>query len=246
MTKTSVCLIIPVYNEAENLGYVLDDIAALSANPLYELETLVVDGGSKDGTPEIARQRGVKTVQQQGRGYGAACYTGLNNTTASVLVYLDGDYSDPPAAVPQMVQTLLDTSADLVLGIRTSAKAERGALPWHAVLGNRLVVKLINMVYGQCFNDLPSFKAVRREALEKFAMSEMTYGWTTEMLVKAARAGCKITEIQVGYRKRLGGKSKVSGTLKGTVLAAYHLVKTALRYRHWQLNSTNSSDMKQV
>jgi glycosyltransferase involved in cell wall biosynthesis len=234
--KLRVCLIIPVYNEAESLRYVLDDIAALPPSPLYDLETLVVDGGSKDGTPEIARQRGVKVVQQEGRGYGAACYTGLNSTTAPVLVYLDGDYSDPPADLPQMVQTLLDNQADLVLGVRTSANAERGALPWHAVLGNRLVVRLINIVYRQRFSDLPSFKAVRRGCLEKFAMREMTYGWTTEMLVKAARARCKIVEMPVGYRKRAGGKSKVSGTLKGTVLAAYHLVKTAWRYRRWQLS----------
>jgi glycosyltransferase involved in cell wall biosynthesis len=197
---------------------------------------MVVDGGSKDGTAEAAAGMGVRVVRQRGKGYGAACYTGFQEApNADILIYLDGDYSDPPSAVAPLLEKMLSEKADLALGSRTLGHFEKGALPQHAIWGNWLVVILINLLYQQHFSDLPSFKAIRREVLASFQMQEFTYGWTTEMLVKAARSNCKIVEIGVDYRRRGGGKSKVSGTVKGTVKAAYYLFKTALRYTRWRL-----------
>lgn len=233
-SKTGVCLIIPVYNEVANIGLVLQEVANLEPDPAYRLEVLVVDGGSKDGTVEVARQAGARVVPQRGRGYGAACYTGFEEAVAAqILVFLDGDYSDPPAAIPALLTKMLAEEADLALGSRTLGKFEHGALPLHARLGNKLVVWMINRLYAAHYTDLPSFKAIRRETLASLQMQELTYGWTTEMLVKAARAGCKSIEIPLNYRRRSGGQSKVSGNLRGSVKAAYYLLKTALRYVRW-------------
>ena len=230
-----VCLIIPVYNEAENIERVLQEAWALPDQTAYTLEIMVIDGGSQDETAQIATKRGARVVQQRGRGYGAACYTGFEEAANSdILVYLDGDYSDPPAAVSALLEKMLAEDADLALGSRTLGHFERGALPFHAVLGNRLVVWLINRLYQSQFTDLPSFKAIRREKLAMFQMQEMSYGWTTEMLVKAARAKSKIVEIPIDYRRRGGGQSKVSGTIGGSLKAAYYLLRTALRYMRWQ------------
>jgi glycosyltransferase involved in cell wall biosynthesis len=233
--KLMVAVIIPVYNEAENIRLILQEVQALPPNSKYDLEIMVVDGGSKDGTVELARQAGVKVITQRGKGYGAACFTGYEETQyADILLYLDGDYSDPPSAIPLLLEKMLLANADLGLGSRTLGKIEKGALPAHAVWGNRLTARLIGLIYRQDFSDLPSFKAIRREILSGFAMQEMTYGWTVEMLVKAARSQSKIVEIGVNYRKRNGGKSKVSGTINGTIKAGYYLLKTALRYRNWR------------
>lgn len=230
-----VCLIIPVYNEAYNIGRVLEEIQALPASATYTLETVVVDGGSKDGSQEVATRAGARVVPQRQRGYGAACYTGYQEANAAdILVFLDGDYSDPPAVIPVLLDALINTKADLVLGSRTLGQLEPGALLLHQVWGNRLVTTLIWLLYGRNLSDLPSLKAVWREKLAAFDMQEMTYGFTVEMLVKALRAGYKVVEVPVDYRRRGSGRSKVSGTLEGTVKAAYHLINTALRYKRWK------------
>lgn len=230
----SVSIIIPVYNEVANIGRVIEEIRAVPPDPVYSLEIIVVDGGSKDGTPEAARAAGARVVPQKQRGYGAACFTGFEASTAEVLVFLDGDYSDPPAALPALLAPLLEGKTDLVLGSRVLGGLQRGALPAQAVWGNRLVTGLIRLLYGYKLSDLPSFKALRRDRLVSFGMQEMTYGWTTEMLVKAVRAKCRIVEVPVTYRQRGGGQSKVSGTFKGTVKAGYFLLKTTFRYARWQ------------
>jgi glycosyltransferase involved in cell wall biosynthesis len=246
VTLWRVGVIIPVYNEVENIELVLREIKSLPANPAYRLDIVVVDGGSTDGTVEVANQTGVRVVRQRGRGYGAACYTGFEEAaSAQILIFLDGDYSDPPAAIPVLLEKMLAEKADLALGSRTLGRFEKGALPLHARLGNRLVVWIINQLYGSRYSDLPSFKAIRREALTSFQMRELTYGWTTEMLVKAARSGCKSVEIPLDYRRRQGGQSKVSGNLKGSLKAAYYLLKTALRYFRWQpLSKTTAASAK--
>jgi glycosyltransferase involved in cell wall biosynthesis len=232
-----VCLIIPVYNEVENIQRVVAEAKALPPVPAYTLDILVVDGGSQDQTVQVAERAGARVIQQRRRGYGAACYTGFEEAAqADILIYLDGDYSDPPAAIPELLHLMLTEKADLVLGSRTLGQLERGALPIQAIWGNRLVVWLIRLLYGSHLSDLPSCKAIRRTRLAEFDMQEMSYGWTTEMLVKAARSKCKILETGITYRKRGGGQSKVSGTFKGTVKAAYYLLKTALRYVRWQPN----------
>jgi glycosyltransferase involved in cell wall biosynthesis len=234
----TVSVIIPVYNEVTNIGRVIAEIRALPPDPAYTLEILVVDGGSKDGTVEAARSAGARVLPQKERGYGAACYTGFEATTAEIVVFLDGDYSDPPAALPALLAPLMDERADLVLGTRMGPRPQGGpgrdALPAQAVWGNRLVTGLIRLLYGYKLSDLPSFKAIRREQLASFGMQEMTYGWTTEMLVKAVRSKYRIVEVPVAYRPRGGGQSKVSGTVKGTLKAAYFLLMTTFRYTRWQ------------
>lgn len=230
----TVSIIIPVYNEVANIGRVLAEIRALPPDSRCLLEIIVVDGGSQDGTEAAARVAGARVVPQQGRGYGAACFTGFEASAAEIVVFLDGDYSDPPAALPDLLSPLLDGRADLVLGSRTLGGLRRGSLPAQAVWGNRLVTGLIRLLYGYKLSDLPSFKALRRTRLASFGMQEMSYGWTTEMLVKAVRARCRIVEVAVTYRPRGGGQSKVSGTFKGSIKAAYFLLKTTFRYRRWQ------------
>lgn len=234
----TVSVIIPVYNEVTNIARVIEEIKALPPDPAYNLEILVIDGGSKDGTVEAARSTGARVFPQKERGYGAACYTGFEAATAEIVVFLDGDYSDPPAALPALLAPLLDDRADLVLGTRmgslTGDGVGRGALPAQAVWGNRLVTGLIRLLYGYKLSDLPSFKAIRRNQLAVFGMQEMTYGWTTEMLVKAVRSKYRVIEVPITYRPRGGGKSKVSGTVKGTIKAAYFLLKTTFRYTRWQ------------
>lgn len=237
MPPLKVFLVIPAKNEAENIGRVVEEALGLTLSADYSLQILVVDGQSTDGTGALARQAGAKVVEQRhGKGYGAACFTGLEEATlagADLLVYMDGDYSDSPAAIPALLDKLLLKKASLVLGVREGALAEKGALPLHQVLGNRLVILLVNRLYGSRYPDLPSLKLIRREVLSSFQMQELTYGWTTEMLVKAARAGCRVEEVAVPFRRRGGGHSKVSGTFRGTFKAGYGLLKTAWQYRNW-------------
>jgi glycosyltransferase involved in cell wall biosynthesis len=225
----SVALIIPVWNEEEAIGRVLAEVP-----PGWVDRVIVVDGGSQDQTVAVARAAGATVVVQQRRGYGAACATGVAAAgAADVLVFLDGDYSDPPASIPGLLAPLADGRADLVLGSRVLGGMERGALPAQARLGNWLVTSLIGLLYRRRLTDLPSGKAIRCMMLQRFEMQELTYGWTTEMIVKAMRLGCRIVEVPVAYRRRGGGRSKVSGTPRGTVLAGYRLLATALRYRRW-------------
>jgi glycosyltransferase involved in cell wall biosynthesis len=226
----TTALIIPVWNEEPVIGRVLAEVPPGLVDVI-----IAVDGGSHDRTVEVARAAGAVVVAQARRGYGAACAAGVAAAgQADILVFLDGDYSDPPASLAAVLAPLQVGQADLVLGSRTLAGMERGALPPQAVWGNRMVLALIALLYRRRLSDLPSFKAIRRATLDSFAMQEMTYGWTTEMIVKALRQRSHIIEVGVPYRARGGGQSKVSGTLKGTLRAGYGLVATVLRYQRWQ------------
>src|SRR5262249_10157633 len=149
-----------------------------------------------------------------------------------IVAFLDGDYSDPPEALPGVLAPVLSGAADLVLGWRRPGAAP-SALPFHARLGNRLVTGALGLLLGRRLRDLPSFKAIRLEALEGLRMQEMTYGWTTELVVKAVRGGLRVREVAVPYRPRLAGASKVSGTLRGSLGAAWKLSSCAVRYARW-------------
>lgn len=217
----SVALIIPVLNEAEIIGRVLDEVPRDLVDRI-----LVVDGGSADETAAIAGGRGAEVVPAP-RGYGAACWAGFEAAAGcDLLVYLDGDYSDPPGALGRVLAPLQAGQADLVLGCRRFGP---GTHPLHARLGNAAVLGIIRLLVGRSFRDLPSYKAIRREALAALDMRERTYGWTTELIVKAARRGLRIAEVEVEYRERGGGRSKVSGTIRGTLGAGYKLITTAVR-----------------
>jgi glycosyltransferase involved in cell wall biosynthesis len=224
--KPKVSVIIPVLNEEESIAAVLGDIPAA-----LEAEILVVDNGCTDRTIPIARSYGARIVVAEQRGYGAACYAGTLAATGDILVYLDGDYSDYPEEMTALVEPIVAGEADLVLGSRLA----RGDLPPEAMppqqrFGNWLTARLMRRLYRLRVTDLSPFRAVPQEIVLALDMQEMTFGWPTEMMVKAARAGYRLVEVPVRYRSRLGGKSKISGTLRGTILAGYYILTTTLRY----------------
>jgi glycosyltransferase involved in cell wall biosynthesis len=227
----ATALVIPAWNEPEAMRAILAELPSGSIS-----RTIVVVPEADDPTVGVAREYCTEWIVQQQKGYGAACWTGAMAALdggADVVVFLDGDYSDPPAAVPCLIAPILSGQADLVVGCR-DLRAHPDALPMHARLGNRAVCWLIAVLVGHRFSDLPSFKAIRADALRQLDMQEMTYGWTVEMLVKAAREKLRIEEIAVHYRPRLGGTSKVGGNLRGSVGAARKLFACALAYSGWR------------
>lgn len=226
-----VALVIPAWDEATTIGAVLQEVPRDAVTQVY-----VVVGDASDPTADAARGRGAEVLVPARRGYGAACWTGAQaalRAGAQIIAFLDGDYSDPPAELPRLIAPLAAGDADLVLGCRAAAGA-REALPVHARLGNRLVLLGLRLLVPSArLADLPSFKVVTAHALRRLEMREMTYGWTVEMLVKATRAGLRVHQVEVGYRPRLSGRSKVSGSLRGTLGAAWKLCACAVGYAGW-------------
>ena len=193
-------------------------------------EVIVVDNGSTDRTAEVARTAGAHVVHEPRRGYGYACAAGVAAAQdADVLVFLDADYSFDPRELPRVVGPILEGRADLVLGSRALGEAPSATLP-HQRFGNWLAARLMRWLYGLHVTDLGPFRAIRRDRLLALDMQEMTFGWPTEMMVKAARRGYRIIEVPVTYRTRAAGRSKVSGTVRGTILAGYYILGTTLRY----------------
>lgn len=188
----------------------------------------MVDGGSRDRTAEVARDAGARVVVEPRRGYGRACASGAQAARADILAFLDGDGADDPAALGALLQLVLQGKADLALGARRPMEA--GALPAHALLGNRLAAGLISARWGQPIGDLPSFKVIRRETLLELELAEATYGWTIEMIVKAARRGLRLAEVPLDYHRRVGGESKVSGNLSTSLKASYAILSTLARH----------------
>jgi glycosyltransferase involved in cell wall biosynthesis len=224
-------LVIPAWNEAEAIGAVLEEVP-----PGCVDEVLVVVSSAADPTASVARSRGARVLVQRQPGYGAACWTGAETALAAdaqVVAFLDGDYSDPPGELPRILAPFSDSSTDLVLGCR-DLRHYPHALPPHARFGNQLVLLLVRTLLGSRFSDLPSFKAIRADALRLMGMREMTYGWTVEMLVKASRVGLRIDEVAIEYRPRLGGQSKVAGSVRGSLAAAARLLVCAFAYVSWR------------
>jgi glycosyltransferase involved in cell wall biosynthesis len=189
----------------------------------------VVDNGSRDRTAAVAEAGGARVVREPMRGYGAACLAGaVAARDADVLVFLDGDGSDDPQEMPVLLQPLLDGRADLVIGSRTQG-AEEGALTPHQRLGNFLVTLMLRWLYGLRLSDFGPFRVIRADLLRRLRMEHRTYGWPVEMIVKAAKRGYRIVEVPVSCHPRIG-RSKVAGTLRGSLLAGYHLLATTFRY----------------
>jgi glycosyltransferase involved in cell wall biosynthesis len=223
--QVRVSVIIPTHNEAQSIGRVLADLPAGIVT-----EVLVVDSNSTDGTPEIAAKMGARVLHEPRRGYGRACLTGLDNASApDVVVFLDGDYSDRPAELPLLLAPIIDGHADITLGSRLGEQSIRGALPWHAAFGNRLAATLIRLLYGLRISDLGPFRAGRADVLRQLELQEETYGWAVEIILKGTLGGFRIVEVPVSYYPRIG-KSKISGTLRGTFGAAWFIVSLILRY----------------
>src|SRR5262249_20479036 len=223
--RVRVSVIIPTHNEAQAIGRVLAD---LPSNLITEV--IVVDSNSTDGTPDLAKRLGAQVIQEPRRGYGRACLTGLANATSpEVVVFLDGDYSDRPSELPILLAPIIEGRADITIGSRLGMDRNSGALPCHAAFGNRLAATLIQLLYGLKISDLGPFRAGRASVLRALALEEATYGWAVEMILKGALAGFRIIEVPVSYHPRIG-KSKISGTVKGTIGAAWFILSRIVRY----------------
>jgi glycosyltransferase involved in cell wall biosynthesis len=218
-------VIIPTRNEAASIGRVLADLPAdLVA------EVIVVDNNSTDGTADIAARMGARVINESRRGYGQACLTGLaHSSNPDIVVFLDGDYSDRPAELPLLLSPITEGRADITLGSRLAGTRAASALPSHAAFGNRLAAALIGVLYGVRISDLGPFRAARADVLRALALKETTYGWAVEMILKGAIQGFRIVEVPVSYYPRIG-KSKISGTLRGTVGAAWFILHLIVRY----------------
>lgn len=223
-----VALVIPARNEETPLPGVLAEIP-----PGVAETVIVVDNGSTDRTAAVSRNAGALVVSEPRAGYGFACAAGVQAAReqgAEVLVFIDADGSFDPAQIRDLLAPIECEQADLVLGSRLAGGIEPGAMPPHARFGNWLVARLMRALYNLPVTDLGPFRAIRTDLLERLGMQEMTYGWPTEMMVKAARRGARVIEVPVRYRVRRGGRSKVSGTLRGTVLATYFILFVTLRH----------------
>jgi len=220
-----ISVVIPTHNEASAIGRVLADVPGDLVT-----EVLVVDSNSNDGTPDIAASMGARVIHEPRRGYGRACLTGIANAdTPDIVVFLDGDYSDRPAELPLIIAPILDGVADITLGSRLSGQRIPGAQPWHAVLGNRLAAALIAALYGLRISDLGPFRAARADVLHQLSLQEETYGWAVEMIVKGSLQGFRVIEVPVSYHPRIG-KSKISGTVRGTIGAGWFILSRIAGY----------------
>lgn len=234
--RERVAIVMPALNEAVTVG---DHVRAVWAHPAFRAlplaRVIVVDNGSDDATAAVARAAGAEVVSEPRRGYGRACLSGvLAAGDADIIVQMDADGSDDLTGAARVARLVLDGSADLALGSRTAGTVERGALTAQQRVGNAVAVTMIALLCGVRVSDLSPVRAIRRETLLALDMREMTYGWSTEMLVKAARMDLRIAEVPVDYHRRAGGRSKVSGTLVGSVRAGWRILTSVARYARWQ------------
>ncbi|MCA9294901.1 MAG: glycosyltransferase family 2 protein [Phycisphaerales bacterium] len=230
-----VCdLVIPAYNERENIDALFDAIDSIRPRiaPAVIRHCVIGDNNSTDGTGEAARSRDAVVVHEAQRGYGSACLRALawiaeQNAPPDVVVFLDADLSDDPAALPALLQPLAEDRADIVIGSRVK-RAEPGALNVVQRFGNGLACTMMHLLGGVRYGDLGPFRAVRWSTLQQLQMSDRTWGWTVEMQMKAALLSMRIVEVDVPYRRRRAGKSKISGTIRGVVTAGTKIITTIL------------------
>jgi glycosyltransferase involved in cell wall biosynthesis len=229
-TPPIIDVIIPVLNEERSIGKVIADIPRD-----WVREVVVCDNGSSDQTIAVAQAAGATTLYEPRRGYGSACLKGIAYLRAKprdqqpdIVVFLDGDYSDFPDEIPALVAPILQEDMDLVIGSRVLGQREKGALTPQQIFGNWLAIMLIRIIYRYSFTDLGPFRAIRFDRLLALGMVDPDFGWTVEMQVRAAKMGMRCTEVPVKYRKRIG-VSKVSGTLRGVLLAGHKILWTIFK-----------------
>jgi len=220
-----ISVVIPTLNEEQAIGEVVN---AVPADRVHEI--IVVDNGSTDDTANRASSAGARVIRESRRGYGSACLAGAKAAAgADIIVFLDGDRSDDPEQLPAIAGPVLNNQADLVIGSRIKGVLAKGAMPLHGRLGNHLIVYLVRLLYGANITDIGSFRAIKARTLRDLNMEQMTYGWPVEMVVKAARRGLRIQSVPIKYRKRIG-ESKVTGTIRGTILATYYMFLVPIKY----------------
>ncbi|PPK84644.1 glycosyl transferase family 2 [Neolewinella xylanilytica] len=223
-------VIIPAFNEERSIGLVIDEL------PRHLIrEVIVCDNNSTDRTAQVGADAGATVVRENRPGYGSACLRGMSHIATrpaaeqpDVVVFIDGDHSDYPGQLPELLAPIERFGYDLVIGSRALGKAERGSMTFPQIFGNWLATNLIRVFYGYEFTDLGPFRAIRYPALVALRMEDPDFGWTVEMQVRAAKAGLKCTEVPVGYRRRIG-VSKISGTVRGTVLAGHKILWTIFK-----------------
>lgn len=220
-------VIIPALNEEEPIA----DVVRACLTTGLPNEVIVVDNGSTDRTAQCARNAGARVVSEPKPGYGRACAAGVRvvSPEANIVVFLDGDGSDCPELMDRLVRPIADGEYDFVIGSRTRGEREHGSMNMQQVLSGRLAGLLLRLLYGVKYTDMSPFRAIRRDVLDRLGMKEQTYGWNLEMQMRVARAGLRILEVPVNHRRRTGGESKVSGTLRGTVVAGIRIVATLIR-----------------
>lgn len=228
LNQPDIRVIIPAYNEENAVGLVIDEIPDGLVS-----EVIVVDNGSTDETPQVARQKGATVLFQKEKGYGNACLKGMEHIAASktlpdIVVFLDGDHSDYPELMTKLVQPIIENKVDFVVGSRALGNKENGSMTVPQVFGNWLATRLLKLFYGATFTDLGPFRAIRYDILQKLDMQDHTFGWTVEMQLKIAKLSLRFVEVPVDYRRRVG-VSKISGTIKGTLMAGYKILYTIFK-----------------
>lgn len=224
-----VVVIIPAVNEEESIGKVVEAI------PRPLVDTIIVgNNGSKDNTAEVAKKAGAVVVDESRPGYGWACLKGMEYASQmdekpDIIVFIDGDFSDYPEEMPNVVAPIIENDIDLVIGSRTLGAKEKGSMTFPQRFGNWLATRLMRLFYRVRYTDLGPFRAIKYDALMNLGMSDKTYGWTIEMQLRAAKHKLTYTEVPVNYKRRIG-KSKVSGTIKGTILAGYKIIFAIFKY----------------
>ena len=235
---SNVSVVIPALNEEEPIAQVVRECLGTGVPN----EIIVVDNGSTDQTAEKARAGGAKVVSEPTHGYGRACAAGVSSISphCEIVVFLDGDGSDCPEFIPQLVEPIARGTHDFVIGSRTRGQREPGSMNLQQIFAGRFAGWLLSILYGVRYTDMSPFRAIRRAALEKLGMREKTYGWNLEMQMRAARNRLRILEIPVNHRCRAGGVSKVSGTLRGTFVAGARITATLLRIAFEKKPQTNT------
>ena len=228
--EPKIVVIIPAYNEENSIAKVVNDIPQGLAH-----EVIVVNNNSNDATGINAQNAGATVLYEDRPGYGYACLKGIEyikqlQPLPDIVVFIDGDYSDIPEEMLLLVQPIINDGMDMVIGSRALGKKEKGSMTAQQIFGNWLATRLLKSIYGVQYTDLGPFRAIRYDKLIEINMQDTTYGWTVEMQLKAAKLKIKIMEVPVSYRKRIGF-SKISGTVKGTVMAGYKIITTIFKYR---------------
>jgi glycosyltransferase involved in cell wall biosynthesis len=228
MTRPIIRVIIPAFNEEASIGLVLKDV------PEFVKEIIVVSNNSTDQTESVAKKYGATVLSEHRRGYGFACLKGMDyvsklKESTDVIVFLDGDYSDYPEELSKIVNPILKDEYDFVIGARVKHLREKGSMTFPQIFGNWLATFLMRIMYGAKYTDLGPFRAIKYEKLLALNMEDKTYGWTVEMQLKALKHKLKYTEVEVNYRNRIG-ESKVSGTVKGAVMAGVKIIGWIFKY----------------